>query len=148
VYATRITLFLRHPPRRRSNSLSRFHGITCCTLCPNPNGPFFGCAVTCERVLREGDGVPSLIRIFDRWQATGTSPTFQPTIITSSMFIALKNGSYRGPVPVARGRQSSSIEFARSRPPRLQPSFVARGFPLHQSDRCFIKVSSSLDGIA
>jgi len=65
-----------------------------------PGGPYIGCAVLCEKVLQERDGVISLVRIIDRTIISGRGPDAPeelPAIpLTHTVFVALKSGLARG----------------------------------------------------
>lgn len=63
---------------------------------PITGGPYLAGAFFCERVLREGDGVLSAIRIVDRWTVSGTAEKMPVTIISATLLIMLKSGIYRG----------------------------------------------------
>lgn len=70
-------------------------------------GPYLQYAVLCERVLREADGVLSLIRIVDRVTVTvlppGSVPSevvLPPPLVGLTLAIGLKSGDYSGAVPV------------------------------------------------
>jgi hypothetical protein len=79
---------------------------------PESNGPYLNYAVFCEKVLRETDGVLSLIRIIDRATVTITAstapggqvvpqlllPPAPPVPVT--LVIGLKSGDFTGSVPV------------------------------------------------
>jgi hypothetical protein len=64
-------------------------------------GPFVSCAVVCEKVLRESDGVQSLIRVFDRLTvqlpkdsaANGAKPK---RVIPLTVAVAFKSGDFNG----------------------------------------------------
>lgn len=60
-------------------------------------GPYLIVAVLCERVLEEKDGVPSLIRIVERFHISGPTPSMQPTVLTPVLVVAMKAGTFRGP---------------------------------------------------
>jgi hypothetical protein len=60
------------------------------------SGPHIQLAVLCEKVLIERDGVPSIIRIIDRFNISGSTPEMPPNQITFTMFISFKSGFYRG----------------------------------------------------
>jgi hypothetical protein len=60
------------------------------------DGPYLTIAVLCEKVLEEKDGVPSLIRIVERFNITGQPPSMQPTVISPMLVIGLKAGMFRG----------------------------------------------------
>jgi len=53
-------------------------------------------ATFCEKVLRESDGVLSLIRMFDRFLVPGTAEEMPPTPLAFMVFISFKSGFMRG----------------------------------------------------
>ena len=63
-------------------------------------GPFLSCAVLCEKVLEERDGVKSAIRIIDRVTRTAVGPNppeiMEPFRYDLAMLIKMKSGSARG----------------------------------------------------
>lgn len=63
-------------------------------------GPHVAAALICERVITEGDGVLSIIRVVDRFtfSASGTAPPAEmpPMTIAPQMVIALKSDQARG----------------------------------------------------
>ena len=59
-------------------------------------GPYLGVAVLCEKVLREADGVISLIRIVDRWNITGNTPEMPLSILRFTIVVMMKSGIHRG----------------------------------------------------
>jgi len=67
---------------------------------PSEQGPYLKTAVFCEHVLREVDGVPSLVRIVDRIVHTRTgpdAPTEMPPIpYNLTAFLSLTSGEARG----------------------------------------------------
>ena len=63
---------------------------------PVTGGPYLTCAFFCERVLKEHDGVLSIIRIVDRWNIAGPTPLLGPTIIQATFVLTFKAGFYRG----------------------------------------------------
>lgn len=63
-------------------------------------GPYLTIAAICERVLRETDGVNSLIRIFDRWNVQAQFARMPPTPIQLTFAVSLKAGGYKGNVQV------------------------------------------------
>ncbi len=63
-------------------------------------GPYLQAAVFCDRVLRETDGVYSLIRIVDRWMVAGTTEQMATTLIQTNLVIIMKSGTYRGPAKI------------------------------------------------
>lgn len=65
---------------------------------PITGGPYLASAFFCERVLREQDGVLSIIRIVDRWNVTGPTPNIeQPLIVQTTLVVLIKSGIFRGP---------------------------------------------------
>lgn len=66
-------------------------------------GPYLQMAVLCEKVLREADGVISVIRVVDRitLSVTGPAPAqMPPAPINLMAVIAFKSGFARGPFTV------------------------------------------------
>ncbi|MGB2800632.1 MAG: hypothetical protein WBC82_12405 [Dehalococcoidia bacterium] len=67
---------------------------------PFETGPYLKAAVFCEKVLREPDGVMSLIRVVDRVTITATGPdapaTMPKTPYNITAVIALTSGQSRG----------------------------------------------------
>jgi hypothetical protein len=59
-------------------------------------GPFLSAAAVCQYILRETDGVSSLIRIVDQFTVRGSAREMEPGAIEFSMLIAFKNGDYAG----------------------------------------------------
>jgi len=57
---------------------------------------FLQIAVFCEKVLREADGVFSLIRIIDRFNVIGATPEMQPSILRFFIVVSFKSGFMRG----------------------------------------------------
>lgn len=64
---------------------------------PVSGGPYLVAASFCDKVLQEADGVISLIRMVDRWNIVGPTPTMNPTIIQGSMVVLFKSGIARTP---------------------------------------------------
>lgn len=50
----------------------------------------------CEKVLRETDGVVSLIRIFDRMNVQGETAVMQPSVLQFTVVLSFKSGFIRG----------------------------------------------------
>ena len=67
---------------------------------PITGGPYLTAAFFCERVLREQDGVLSAIRIVDRWNINGPTPTMAPTVIQIFLTVLFHCGIYRGQAQV------------------------------------------------
>ena len=53
-------------------------------------------ATFCEKVLRETDGVPSVIRMFDRYNVVGQEEEMPPTILSFTVLVSFKCGILRG----------------------------------------------------
>ncbi len=53
-------------------------------------------ATFCEKVLRETDGVVSLIRMFDRFNVTGETEEMPLTLLRFTVVISFKSGFMRG----------------------------------------------------
>ena len=62
---------------------------------PVSGGPYLVAACFCDKVLREADGVLSLIRIVDRWNIVGSTPTMAPTLAQGTLVVLLKSGIVR-----------------------------------------------------
>jgi hypothetical protein len=79
---------------------------------PESNGPYLNYAAVCEKVLREADGVLSLIRIIDHVTVTivASTPPGVDTLpqlllppappVGVTLVIGLKSGGFTGSVPV------------------------------------------------
>jgi hypothetical protein len=84
---------------------------------PDTGGRYISVAVFCEKVLREGDGGLSLIRIFDRYSVPAPSPQTPPANIPLNVVVLLRSGMFRGPAtlkirPVSPSEQQlSTLEF-------------------------------------
>lgn len=80
-------------------------------------GPYLHTAVFCDRVLRESDGVYSLIRIVDRWTISGTTEQMTTTLIQTNLVITMKSGTYRGAAKVQitptnpSGQEMASVQL-------------------------------------
>jgi len=57
---------------------------------------YLAIAVFCEKVLREADGVMSIIRVIDRFNVAGATPEMQPTILGFTIVVSFKSGFLRG----------------------------------------------------
>ena len=53
-------------------------------------------AVFCEKILREADGVLSIIRVIDRFTVAGPTPEMGPTVLQFTILISFKSGFLRG----------------------------------------------------
>lgn len=63
---------------------------------PVTGGPYLQVALFCEKVLREVDGVVSLIRIVDKWTVNGVAEVMPLTVIQTTLVIMMKSGIHRG----------------------------------------------------
>jgi hypothetical protein len=67
-------------------------------------GPFIQTALICEKVLREADGVLSIIRVIDRFTITAMGANAPETIpesfVAGTLLLSLKSGFYRGSLPI------------------------------------------------
>jgi len=74
-------------------------------------------ATFCEKVLREADGVLSLIRIFDRFNVTGEAAEMPPSTLKFMVVISFKSGFMRGKQKIwirpksPTGKELPSMEF-------------------------------------
>ena len=95
-----------------------------------PQGPYLQMAVICERVLREQDGVLSVIRVIDRLTHTivGTElPDPLPPVPYAVWFaLAFKSGS-------ARGRQT--LKIVQEQPSGLRKDLFEQSIMLEGEDR-------------
>lgn len=58
--------------------------------------PHLHVATFCEKVLREADGVNSLIRLVDRFNVQGATEEMQPIALQFILYISFKSGFLRG----------------------------------------------------
>ncbi len=58
-------------------------------------------ALFCEKVLREADGVMSVIRVIDRFTVHGTTPEMPPSVLPFTIVISFKSGFMRGKQVIA-----------------------------------------------
>jgi len=58
--------------------------------------PYLHVATFCEKVLQEGDGVNSIIRMIDRFTVQGPSEEMQPVLLQFMLYISFKSGFMRG----------------------------------------------------
>jgi hypothetical protein len=95
-----------------------------------PQGPYLQMAIICERVLREQDGVLSVIRIIDRLTHTivGTElpDPLPPVSYTVWFALAFKSGS-------ARGRQT--LKIVQEQPSGLRRDLLEHSLMLEGEDR-------------
>ena len=93
-------------------------------------GPYLKTAVFCEHVLREVDGVPSLIRIVDRITHTRTGPDapveMPPVSHNLRAFISLASGEMRG---------SSEIKIELEEPSGLRKPSMASSVLFEGEDK-------------
>jgi len=55
----------------------------------------------CNKVLIENDGVPSYIRVVDRWMISGPTDAMPISIINTYLVVNFKSGIYRGSLELA-----------------------------------------------
>ena len=88
-------------------------------------GPYLQVAVFCERILKEQDGVSSLIRMVDRItiQASGPQPPekMPPTRLSLWAYLAFKSGFAKGSFTIRVTAHSPSGKVL---PPVLLPIFL------------------------
>jgi uncharacterized protein DUF6941 len=87
----------------------------------NPGGPYLAVALLCEKVLKEADGVTSLIRIIDRVTVSVSGPgapvEMPAAPVNLTLVVGFKSGFARGPYSVRvkalapSGRVLSTIEL-------------------------------------
>ena len=70
--------------------------------------PHLAVAVFCEKVLKEADGVLSIIRIVDRFRVRGTTPEMGRQTIHSTGVIVFRAGFMRGKTTISIKPQSPS----------------------------------------
>ncbi len=58
--------------------------------------PYLCMALFCDRVLKEADGVVSVIRVVDRFTVSGNTPEMPKENIRFTALVSLKSGEYRG----------------------------------------------------
>jgi hypothetical protein len=79
---------------------------------PFEHGPYIQAAAFCEKILQEGDGVLSLIRLIDRVILTASGPdapaAMPPQTVQFSFAICLKSGSARGSYEISIQPESPS----------------------------------------
>jgi len=63
--------------------------------------PYLSIAVFCEKVLREPDGVMSLIRVVDRFMVAGATPEMEPQVLKFTLVVSFKSGFMRGKAIIA-----------------------------------------------
>ncbi len=74
-------------------------------------------ATFCEKVLREADGVMSLIRMIDRFNVMGETEEMAPVVLTFMVYISFKSGFMRGKQKIAlrpkspTGKDLPAMEF-------------------------------------
>jgi hypothetical protein len=89
---------------------------------------YLSIAVFCEKVLREADGVMSIIRMIDRFNIAGSTPEMQPTVLTFNIFVSFKSGFLRGKQVIAlRPTSPSGDEMAAMQFPVLFEGDNERG---------------------
>lgn len=97
------------------------------TNLPFNRGPYLSAAVLCEKVLEEKDGVKSAIRIIDRVIHTVVGPkppeTMEPFDYEVTLFVRLKSGDQRGPLPL----RITLVKPSGENPPSLEQTVVFEG---------------------
>jgi hypothetical protein len=74
-------------------------------------------ATFCEKVLREADGVSSIIRLIDRFNVQGTEDEMQPIVLPFMVYISFKSGFMRGKQKISlrpkspKGEDLPSMDF-------------------------------------
>jgi hypothetical protein len=74
-------------------------------------------ATFCEKVLREADGVMSLIRMVDRFNVFGDTEEMAPVVLSFMVYISFKSGILRGKQRIAlrpkspTGKDLPAMEF-------------------------------------
>jgi hypothetical protein len=53
-------------------------------------------ATFCEKILREADGVSTIVRLIDRFNVQGTEDEMQPIVLPFMIYISFKSGFMRG----------------------------------------------------
>lgn len=115
-----------------------------------PGGPYLGVAVICEKVLREADGVVSLIRIVDRWNVQGNTAEMPLSILQFTLVVMFKSGIHRGssqlnitpitPRNVAMPVIGSSV-FFEGDDDRGVGAFAPIGFPVQEPGVYWFEIS-------
>lgn len=59
-------------------------------------GPYLCAAVFCEKVLKETDGVQTLVRVIDRFTFKGDQENMPESTVELTAFVLLKAGDWRG----------------------------------------------------
>ena len=59
-------------------------------------GPFLSGAMLCEKILRETDGVASVIRIVDTFIVEGPTDEIPPGVLRTHLYVCFKTGSADG----------------------------------------------------
>jgi hypothetical protein len=95
-----------------------------------PQGPYLQMAVICERVLREQDGVLSLIRVVDRLTHTIVGAELPDPLppVSYTLWFALRFKSGN-----ARGRQT--LKIVQEQPSGLRSDLVEQSIMLEGEDR-------------
>jgi hypothetical protein len=68
---------------------------------PVSGGPYLTAAFFCEKVLQERDGVTSFIRLIDRWNIVGPTPTMNPTVLPTTLVVLFRSGMLRSSAMVS-----------------------------------------------
>lgn len=122
---------------------------------PITGGPYLASAFFCEKVLREQDGVLSIVRIVDRWNIQGPTQEMVPTVIQAFLVILFKSGTYRGQAQLTITPISPSN--VRMQPIMLPVLFegedergagivVPMGFPVQEHGTYWFEVATTFPG--
>jgi hypothetical protein len=123
---------------------------------PVSGGPYLVAACFCDKVLREADGVLSLIRVVDRWNIVGTTPTMSPTVVQGTLVVLFKSGIARSSAQLIITPISPTNE--RMQPPIVAPLLfegdddrgagivIPMGFPVREPGPYWFEVALTLQG--
>ena len=59
-------------------------------------GPFICTALFCEKILKESDGVMTVVRIIDRFDVRGNTDEMQKIELNFTILLSIKSGDFRG----------------------------------------------------
>ena len=59
-------------------------------------GPFICAALFCEKILKESDGVMTVVRIIDRFYVHGNTDEMQKIDLNFTILLSIKSGDFRG----------------------------------------------------
>lgn len=78
---------------------------------------YLHCATFCEKILREADGVTSIIRMIDRFNVQGDTEEMKPIVLTFMVYIGFKSGFMRGKQKISlrpkspKGEELPAMDF-------------------------------------